>query len=679
MKNKFSIAMSLAVMVAMLVTSLALADVVTSDVVATTGNQTFVDLGNVPPGQVITSATSFQLVCNGNNHADQGNTVNVQFFSVNPAGNLTATNTTIGPIPANWADDATGPDNCPSPAPVLDDNGDSAVTITAPNTAGTYDYVVTYKVATSGGIESNDVTGSIPAVTFRITVVAPPSDSTAPIITPNITGTLGNNDWYTSNVTVSWTVEDNESAISSSSGCGSTTINSDTIGVTLTCTATSVGGTASNSVTIKRDATAPTGVSGAPNRAPDSGTWYNNAVDVVFTGSDATSGIASCTTTNYSGPDAAGATVNGSCTDNAGNSANGVSSAFGYDGSAPTGVALSVTAGTAGANGWYTSDVTVSTTGSDSVSGVTCTAPQSQTTETAGAVFNGSCTNGAGLTTNASPLTVKLDKTGPSASLSASGTLGSNGWYTSNVSISTTGSDTFSDPTTCTADQSQTSDTAGATFNGSCTNDAGLSTNAASLTIKRDATAPTSIGFVGGPAAGASYYFGSVPAVSTCTADGAISGLASCAVTGYSTVVGPHTMTATATDNAGNQATATQSYTVLAWTFNGFYNPVDMNGVYNTVRGGSTVPLKFEVFAGSTELTATSVVQSFVQTRITCDGTLPTDEIEIVTTGGTSLRYDATAGQFIQNWQTPRQAGQCYRVTMTTQDGSSLVAFFKLK
>ncbi len=38
----------------------------------------------------------------------------------------------------------------------------------------------------------------------------------------------------------------------------------------------------------------------------------------------------------------------------------------------------------------------------------------------------------------------------------------------------------------------------------------------------------------------------------------------------------------------------------------GFYAPVDVNGVLNTVKGGSTVPLKFEVFAGSTELTDTS-------------------------------------------------------------------------
>ena len=51
----------------------------------------------------------------------------------------------------------------------------------------------------------------------------------------------------------------------------------------------------------------------------------------------------------------------------------------------------------------------------------------------------------------------------------------------------------------------------------------------------------------------------------------------------------------------------------------------------------------------------------------------------MVSTGGTSLRYDSTAGQFIQNWQTPKLPGVCYIVTMTTDDGSSLTANFKLK
>ena len=38
--------------------------------------------------------------------------------------------------------------------------------------------------------------------------------------------------------------------------------------------------------------------------------------------------------------------------------------------------------------------------------------------------------------------------------------------------------------------------------------------------------------------------------------------------------------------------------------------------------------------------------------------------VEFTTTGGTSLRYDFTAGQFIQNWKTPKKPGACYQVTM---------------
>jgi hypothetical protein len=118
---------------------------------------------------------------------------------------------------------------------------------------------------------------------------------------------------------------------------------------------------------------------------------------------------------------------------------------------------------------------------------------------------------------------------------------------------------------------------------------------------------------------------------------------------------------------------------VNAWTLGGFFQPVDMNNVLNTVKAGSTVPLKFTAYSGSTELTDVAIVQSFVQTRISCDATAPQDDIEVTTTGGTSLRYDPTARQFIQNWQTPKITGACYRVTLTTDDGSTLVAFFKLK
>ena len=122
-----------------------------------------------------------------------------------------------------------------------------------------------------------------------------------------------------------------------------------------------------------------------------------------------------------------------------------------------------------------------------------------------------------------------------------------------------------------------------------------------------------------------------------------------------------------------------RTFTVLPWTLRGFYQPVDMGDVWNTVKNGSTVPIRFEVFAGSTELTNTSVVvQPLTATQSPCSSG-PTDDIEILATGDTGLRYDTTAGQFIYNWQTPRKAGFCYVVTITLTDGSSLSGKIQLR
>ncbi len=41
---------------------------------------------------------------------------------------------------------------------------------------------------------------------------------------------------------------------------------------------------------------------------------------------------------------------------------------------------------------------------------------------------------------------------------------------------------------------------------------------------------------------------------------------------------------------------------------------------------------------------------------------------------GTSLRYDGTGQQFIQNWKTPPGAGTCYRVTLTLIDDTTQTA-----
>ncbi|HMD36177.1 MAG TPA: LamG-like jellyroll fold domain-containing protein, partial [Vicinamibacterales bacterium] len=83
-------------------------------------------------------------------------------------------------------------------------------------------------------------------------------DTTPPVITPIVTGTVGGGGWYTSDISIQWTIADPDSGIVSvSPGCAPATFTSDFILGTPTCEATSHGGTATVTVPLKRDTSAP--------------------------------------------------------------------------------------------------------------------------------------------------------------------------------------------------------------------------------------------------------------------------------------------------------------------------------------------------------------------------------------------------------------------------------------
>ena len=118
------------------------------------------------------------------------------------------------------------------------------------------------------------------------------NDTTPPVITPTISGPLGNNGWYVGPVTISWAVSDPETGIASSTGCDPTTLTADTPGVKLTCSATNgVGLSSSVSVTVKIDQTPPV-ISGMP--AAGCSLWPPNGKMVqvaTVTAADALSGL----------------------------------------------------------------------------------------------------------------------------------------------------------------------------------------------------------------------------------------------------------------------------------------------------------------------------------------------------------------------------------------------------
>jgi Glucodextranase, domain B len=662
-------------------------------------------------------------------------------------------------------------------------------------------------------------------------------DTTPPLITKSITGTAGSNGWYTSNVSVVWSVSDPDSAVVIDSGCGTQSFTSSTASATSSCSAHSSGGSASDSVTLKIDKEAPT-VTVAASRVPDHNGWYNAAVtfsasssnegpsgagscdssttysgpDTVsdsvtlncsdgagnsgagtlafkydntnpsvnvvlarvadhsgwynhpvaysISGSDQTSQIASCDSGGtYSGPDDAAAGLSGSCSDNAGNIGN-ASQTIKYDGTAPT--VTVAAARVADHNGWYNHAVSFSASSSNegpSGAGSCDAAINYSGPEGASLSVSLSCSDGAGNSASGSK-PFDYDDTAPTASVVAARDSDHNGWYNHAVGFSASGSDygasgpagcdaamTYSGPddgsasvtlgcsdgagnrgtdtkhfmydatnptinasrspaangfgwnkasvvvnytcndgtsgvASCGPDETLSTEGANQSSSGTGVDNAGNSASTTVSNINIDKTNP-SVSLVGGPAQGGSYYFGSVPAAPTCTASDALSGVdGSCSVSGYSTALGSHTVSASANDKAGNSNSDSHTYNVNPWTLRGFYAPVDMgSSVVNTVKGGSTVPLKFEIFAGSNELTDTADVTSLAAKLVPCTnfGGDALDEIEVLATGGTSLRYDTTAGQFIYNWKTPTGAGKCYVVTMTTDDGSSLSAQFKTK
>ena len=217
-----------------------------------------------------------------------------------------------------------------------------------------------------------------------------PGDPTPPVVTPHFFGTQGLNGWWVTNVTLNWTIEDPESPILETRGCDAVTLTQDTAGTSFTCYARSDGGETQVTVTIRLDKTGPV-VTATPSRSPDSNGWYNHALSVGFSGTDATSGMDSCVSPqSYSGPDNANASVSGSCRDRAGN-VTVKNFSLSYDATAPQ-VTGANASRSPDRNGWYNHTLTVTFAGTDATSGIdSCTQTSYSGPDSANASVSGVC------------------------------------------------------------------------------------------------------------------------------------------------------------------------------------------------------------------------------------------------------------------------------------------------
>jgi hypothetical protein len=195
------------------------------------------------------------------------------------------------------------------------------------------------------------LTAAVVSVLLAVSPSGASTGSDGVTITPTIDGIAGTNGWYRGSthgnfVVLHWAVADPNNVVISTSGCEqSLEVDGPTTGTTRTCTAkTSTGSVSFTTNPIKIDADPPTALAASPNRAPDANGWYNHAFGVSWSGSDATSGIAGCTSLTYSGPDAGAGSLPGTCTDAAGNSAT-TTFAFKYDATPPDLTKVSVQSG----------------------------------------------------------------------------------------------------------------------------------------------------------------------------------------------------------------------------------------------------------------------------------------------------------------------------------------------
>jgi len=320
-------------------------------------------------------------------------------------------------------------------------------------------------------------------------------------------------------------------------------------------------------------------------------------------------------------------------------------------------------------NGWYTAPFSVSYSGTDATSGVAgCSADDSYSgPDTSAGSLSGSCTDNAGNSASA-PYTFKYDATAPSVTVSADRPADANGWYNHTVTFSAAGTDATSGIDSCQSSAYSGPDSATASAARSCTDLAG-NTASDSLAFQYDAPAPTL-----NPSVSPNPVVLNAPASAAPGASDATAGLASAACgTVDTSSVGSHSVACTATDNAGNQASASASYSViyaaggscLGSPGHQILQPVNANWSVDlsVFKQGSTVPAKFRVCdANGVSIGTAGVVTKFALVqKLTLAGSETIDEAVVATTPDTAFRWSATDQQWIFNIGTKNlKAGATY-------------------
>jgi hypothetical protein len=432
-------------------------------------------------------------------------------------------------------------------------------------------------------------------------------DPSAPQVTSSVVGTLGLDDWYRSDVTLTWLVQEPQSPSSLlESGCVDQSITADQSATTYSCSATSAGGSSGLvSVVIKRDASAPT-VSGTPSTPPNLAGWYKSAVTLNWTCADVgPSGLLdSCPATTVlsdEGRDQVGSL--GPISDNAGNTTTGTSRpAVNVDESAPT---VSAATGDTPVNvagvDWYKDSVTFQWTATDPLLG------------------DGSAGSGAGAGP-AAPASSTFNTTGAGQSASATAT-----------------------------------DLAGNIGTGHLTG------------VNVDATAPT----VGIACPATVLLGGSATATWSATDAGSGLATAAGGTVALPTdTVGTKTVSApTASDNVGHTSVPVSCEYRVVYGFAGLFAPIDRPNTMNVSKAGQSIPLKWRLTDAQGNPVLDLQTATVTVGAINCSLGSTDDLLEEVAPGGSGLQ-NLGNGYYQINWKTPTTyAGSCKSLNLNLGEG----------
>ena len=287
---------------------------------------------------------------------------------------------------------------------------------------------------------------------------------------PVISGSLncsqpGNSGWCRNNARLALTASDPQGyALTITGNAGSVPIScngSCTINLppgsgtaTYTVTAATSGLTTSGNTTWKYDPNPPVSNVNVNGTSGSNG-WYISTVNVLASGSDAISGLASTGIAVDGGAVVGSAiltdgvhSVTATTLDVAGNSSS-ITMTISVDTTPP--MSDMNISGTSGSNGWYVSTVDASPSGSDTVSGLA-----SATLSVDGGMAVGSATLTDGVhsvtatsldvagNTSSKTLTISVDTLPPDIFVSATGNQAQDGWFTTAVDLSATASDATS-------------------------------------------------------------------------------------------------------------------------------------------------------------------------------------------------------------------------------------------